>query len=174
LTAFDRTHILVLNYVYDLPFFHAMTGTLAGILRGWETTGIITFESGFPLTPTFTSSTAGLAARPDAVAGQSVSGPKTPDEWFNTQAFADPAFGHFGNAGVGVIRGPGMNNFDLGFFKNFKVKERGAVQFRAEMFNSFNHANFNAVDVQLGSGGFGQVTSAHTPRVVQFALKLSF
>jgi hypothetical protein len=67
-----------------------------------------------------------------------------------------------------------MNNFDLGFFKNFKIKERGNVQFRAEMFNAFNHANFDGVDTTLGSGGFGQVVSAHTPRVVQFALKVAF
>ena len=172
--AFDRTHILVLNYIYELPVFRGMTGIGGALLKGWETTGIVTFESGFPLTPAFTSSTAGLATRPDFVAGQSISGPGTADQWFNTQAFAEPAFGHFGNAGVGLIRGPGMNNFDLGFFKNFRIKERAGIQFRAEMFNAFNHANFNAVEVTLGSGGFGQVTSAHTPRVVEFALKLSF
>jgi hypothetical protein len=157
-----------------LPIFEKMTGAGSVVLKGWETTGIVTFESGFPLTPGFTSSTAGLASRPDLLAGASINGTKTPDQWFNTQAFAAPPFGRFGNAGVGLIRGPGMANFDLGFFKNFKIKERGNVQFRAEMFNTFNHANFDGVDIKLGSGGFGQVVSAHTPRVVQFALKVSF
>ena len=174
LAAFDRTHVLVLNYVYDLPVFQATTGVAGAILKGWEATGIITFESGFPLTPAFTSSTAGLSTRPDRVAGASIPGPGTADQWFNGNAFVAPPFGYFGNAGVGIIRGPGLNQWDLGAFKNFKIKERGNVQFRAEMFNAFNHANFNAVDTTLGSGGFGQVTSAHTPRVVQFALKLSF
>src|SRR2546426_4592505 len=172
--AFDRTHIFVLNYVYHLPIFEKMTGAGSVVLKGWETTGIVTFESGFPLTPGFSSSTAGLASRPDRLAGVPINGGKTPDQWFIPEAFAAPPFGRFGNAGVGLIRGPGMNNFDLGFFKNFRIRERGNVQFRAETFNTFNHANFNGVDATLGSGGFGQVVSAHTPRVVQFALKVAF
>jgi hypothetical protein len=174
LTAFDRTQMLVLNYVYDLPFFHSMTGVGGAVLKGWETTGIISFESGFPLTPALSSSTAGLANRPDRVAGASISGPQTQQQWFNTSAFVAPPFGYFGNAGQGTIRGPGLNQWDLGFFKNFRIKERGNVQFRAEMFNTWNHTNFNAVDTTVGDGAYGQVTSAHTPRVVQFALKLSF
>jgi hypothetical protein len=172
--SFDRTHVLVLNYVYDVPLFRQVTGAGGAILHGWEATGIVTFESGFPLTPGFTSDTAGLASRPNLLAGPAINGPKTADQWFNTQAFAAPPFGHFGSAGVGVIRGPGLNNWDLGFFKNFPIKERLKLQFRSELFNAFNHTNFNTVDANFGSGSFGQVTSAHTPRVVQFSLRLEF
>jgi hypothetical protein len=174
LASFDRTHILVLNYVYDLPFFRQMPGIGRTLLSGWEATGIFALQSGLPLTPGFTSPTQGLAARPDLLAGVSTTGPKTAGDWLDLYAFAAPPFGHFGNAGVGVIRGPGSNNWDMGFFKNFPIKERANAQFRAEMFNAWNHTNFDGVAATFGSGGFGQVVSARTPRIVQLALKLSF
>jgi hypothetical protein len=170
----DRTHVLVVNYVYELPFARSLTGLAGGVAKGWEASGIVTFESGFPLTPGFSSATAGLASRPDLVSGASIAGPKSVAQWFNTSAFAAPPFGHFGNAGLGLIRGPGMNQWDLGFFKNFNIKDRGNVQFRAEMLNAWNHANFNGVDTTYGDGAFGQITSAHLARVIQLALRLSF
>jgi len=172
--SFDRTHVLVVNYVYELPFARSLTGLAGGVAKGWEASGIVTFESGFPLTPGFSSATAGLASRPDLVSGASIAGPKSVAQWFNTSAFAAPPFGHFGNAGLGLIRGPGMNQWDLGFFKNFNIKDRGNVQFRAEMLNAWNHANFNGVDTTYGDGAFGQITSAHLARVIQLALRLSF
>jgi hypothetical protein len=174
LAAFDRTHVLVLNYVYQMPFFRGLTGVPGGFVKGWELTGVTTFQSGLPVTPSFSSATQGLATRPDAVAGVSTQGPKTAQEFFNINAFAAPPFGYFGNASVGDIRGPGLNNWDLGVFKNFKVRERGNLQFRAEMFNAWNHTNFSSVVSTLGSGAFGQVDGVHTPRVMQLALKLSF
>jgi hypothetical protein len=173
-TGYDRTHVLVANFVYQLPFLHSLTGAPGLVLKGWEATGVVTFESGMPLTAGYSSPTQGLAIRPDAVAGTSVSGPKAVDQWFNINAFAAPPFGYFGNAGYNTIRGPGMNNWDLGAFKNFKIRERATVQFRAEFFNAFNHAQFNTVATTLGAGGFGEITSAHTPRVVQLALRLAF
>jgi hypothetical protein len=175
LAAFDRPQVLMANYVYDLPFFKGLSGIGGGVLKGWEATGILTFESGLAFTPGFTSATAGLATKPDRLAGVSVNnGPKTAGQWFNTAAFTAPPFGYFGNAGDGIIRGPGMNNWDMGFFKNFKVKERGNVQVRGEMFNTWNHTNFWDMNTTYGSGSFGQVVSAHTPRVIQLAMRLSF
>ena len=173
--AFDRPQVLMANYVYDLPFFKGLSGIGGGVLKGWEATGIVTLESGLAFTPGLTSATQGLAIKPDMVSGLSVNnGPKTAAQWFNTAAFTAPPFGFFGNAGDGIIRGPGMNNWDMGFFKNFKIKERGNVQVRAEMFNTWNHTNFWDMNTTWGSGSFGQVYSAHTPCVVQIALRLSF
>jgi hypothetical protein len=175
LANFDRPQMLIANYVYDLPFFKGLSGIGGGALKGWEATGLVTLESGSAFTPGYTSGTAGLATYPDRVAGVSINnGPKTAEQWFNTAAFAAPAFGYFGDAGNGIIRGPGMNNWDMGFFKNFRIKEHGNVQFRAEMFNTWNHTNFWDMNTTYGSGSFGQVYSAHTPRVVQIALRLSF
>jgi hypothetical protein len=95
-------------------------------------------------------------------------------QWFDTTAFEAPAFGFFGNAGRNIVRGPGIHNWDLSLFKNFALGERANFQFRAEAFNAFNHTNLDAVSTVLGSGNFGQVTSARTARVVQFGLKAEF
>ncbi|HEV2381642.1 MAG TPA: TonB-dependent receptor [Terriglobia bacterium] len=174
LTGFNRTNVLNINYVYELPFFSSMRGVAGAVVKGWEATGIITIESGFPLTMSLSTPTQGLATRPDAVTGQSASGPKTVAEWFNTNAYAAPPFGFYGNAGVNTATGPGLNAWNMGFFKNFAVGERVRLQFRAEMFNIWNRANFNSVATTLGSGGYGQVNGAWDPRIMQLALKLVF
>ena len=83
-------------------------------------------------------------------------------EWFNTSAFAAPAPGYFGNAGNGIITGPGLINFDVALFKDFLITERHRLQFRAEMFNVLNHTNFRSVDTTFGSGTFGQVVRPPT------------
>jgi hypothetical protein len=95
-------------------------------------------------------------------------------QWFNTAAFRAPAFGFFGNAGRNLVRGPGINKWDIGVLKNFVLKENTRLQFRWETFNTFNHTNFNGVSASLGAGNFGQVTSARDPRTMQFGLKFEF
>ena len=174
LAGFDRTHIWVTNYVYDIPLGHSLTGPAGALVKGWEASGIVTIQSGFALDPGLTSATQGLANRPDAVQGASIPGPKRIDQWFNTSAFAAPPFGHFGNSARGSIRGPGQIVFDLGFFKNFGLTERFKLQFRSEWFNAFNHTNLSGVDTTFGDGAFGQVYSSHNARNIQFALKLFF
>ena len=85
-----------------------------------------------------------------------------------------PAVGFFGNAGNGIIGGPGLVNFDMGFYKDFRVTEHHAIQFRSEFFNLFNHTNFNFVDTTFGDGQFGQVVVAADPRIIEFALRWQF
>jgi len=84
----------------------------------------------------------------------------------------------FGNSGRNSVRGPGINNVDLSIFKNFKFSERTNLQFRTEFFNAFNHTQFlisgNSNTAFGFLGGFGQVTQTRDPRIIQFALKLSF
>ncbi|PYV20869.1 MAG: hypothetical protein DMG24_21380 [Acidobacteria bacterium] len=65
-------------------------------------------------------------------------------------------------------------DFDMAFYKDFAFSERAKLQFRGELFNIFNHTNFNAIDPNFGSGTFGQVTSAADPRIIEFALRLEF
>ena len=95
-------------------------------------------------------------------------------EWFNTAAFQQAAPYTFGDAPryFSNLRAPGYDNWDLGIQKWFNITEQFRLQFRGEMFNAFNHANFYAPNQTLGSGGFGTITSAYPPRDVQFALKL--
>lgn len=75
---------------------------------------------------------------------------------------------------MNTATGPGLNAWNMGFFKNFAIGERVRLQFRAEMFNIWNRANFNSVATTLGSGGYGQVNGAWDPRIMQLALKLVF
>ncbi len=193
--TFGRNQIFVVNYVYDLPFYQGQQGLAGRVLGGWELSGITVFESGVPLTITqnfdpFNSNRQGLIAgqtfpdgigidpsvispRPDVVSGQSVTGPKTAQQWFNTTAWA-VAKGHFGTSGRGVVYGPGFNHWDLAAIKNTRISERISTQFRAEFFNAFNHTSFLGVSTNKNSPLFGQVTSTHDPRIIQLGMKLYF
>jgi hypothetical protein len=101
-------------------------------------------------------------------------------QYLNPAAFAVPPLGRFGNLGRGVIRGPGSQTWDISFAKNWTIRERYGFQFRAEMFNIFNHPIFNSIDNILSSGTFGQLTrdpfasNYRTPREIQFGLKFHF
>ena len=173
LLGFDRTHNLSINYIYELPFFKNRRDAVGRILGGWEISGITTVSSGPTASPGISTGRNGLATRPD-LAGGAIGGSKTVEQWFNTAAFAEPAPGFFGNAGRNIIREPGTHKWDMSFFKNNRITESVNLQFRAEFFNIFNHANFNGINTTFGSGAFGRVTSARDPRIIQFGLKLGF
>jgi hypothetical protein len=95
-------------------------------------------------------------------------------QYFNVSAFAPNAIGTFGDSGKNILRGPRFFDTDLGLLKNFALLERMSLQFRAEFFNAFNNVNFGQPQNYLGSSQTGQITSAGSPRVLQFALKLGF
>jgi hypothetical protein len=80
----------------------------------------------------------------------------------------------FGNSGRNILRGPGLNNFDLSVGRTFKLAESKNIEFRSEFFNAFNHAQFFNPDHGGGSGTFGQITQARDPRIMQFGLKFYF
>ncbi|HEV2378366.1 MAG TPA: carboxypeptidase regulatory-like domain-containing protein [Terriglobia bacterium] len=162
------------SLIYSLPWFRGTTGLVNQALGGWQFSDITTVQSGFALDPGLATATPGLATRPDRVPGTSATGPKTLQEWFNTNAFAAPAAGYFGNAAPGSIIGPGVFNFDMALYKDFRVKEDVNFQFRAEAFNIFNRANFAGVQTAYGAGNFGAVTAALDPRIFEFALRFQF
>jgi hypothetical protein len=115
--------------------------------------------------------------RPDATGPSEVIG--SVDEWFDTAVFT--AVARFGDFGRNVIIGPTFNNVDLSLIKNTKIKETVSLQFRAEVFDLFNHANFGQPGRVVGSAVFGKITNTRFPtgdagssRQVQFALKLFF
>lgn len=195
--AYNRPQILVFNYVYQLPLWRRAGGFVSGVLGGWEVSGITTLESGLALTPTqlfdpfncndyVTSGAAcpagtypgGIGIDPSPVAPRpdfagSITGAQTVNQWFNTGAFTG-AIGHFGNAGRGIILGPGWNNWDFALMKNFRVTERLTTQLRGEFFNIFNHTSFLGVNTTLGTSSFGRVVSVHDPRIVQLGIKFVF
>lgn len=170
----DVPQVFAVSAIYNLPWFANAHGAKRFILGGWRYSDITGIQSGFALDPGIGYSWAGLATRPDRVPGVSVAGPKTISEWFNTNAFSQPAPGYFGNAAPGSIRGPGSITFDMAIYKDFKISERQTFEFRTEAFNAPNHTNFSGVATGIGGGGAGNITSALDPRVFEFALRYQF
>lgn len=192
---FDVTHRYVLSYLYELPvgrghhWLRNAHGLTEAFLSGWEITGIMTLQSGSPFsvlvdTSKNASGTFGMADRPNMVGDPFAPGPncvrpKTPQCWFNPDAFAIPS-GSFGNLGRNALVGPTLRNFDFGLYKNFGIRERHRVQFRAEFFNLTNHPNFGLPNHILDGPGFGTVTlaasgdNAGAQRQIQLGLKWSF
>jgi hypothetical protein len=196
----DRRHVLTANFVWDLPWFRSQKGAIGHVLGGWEFSGVQTFQTGLPLTPSLSGAgivdPAGLGClgttpcslRPDLV-GNPNSGPHTYGEWYNISAYACYGTGrncipysgqtNIGTSPPGTARGPGFWRTDLGLFKNLKLSERFAAQVRLETFNTFNHTN----PIAPGTGGssnsmtstvFDEVLLARDPRLIQIALKLNF
>jgi hypothetical protein len=183
---FDRRHIFNINYVWVLPWLKDQGGFVGHTLGGWELSGIISYNSGLPLTVTGVSADpAGLGlldpntnalARPDQISDPNRGAPHTAAEWFNIAAFADvdPSVIHPGNAPRGSIKGPGIERWDVSAFKNIKLTEATGLQFRVEAFNVFNHTNFDQIDTDFFSGTFGRVLTTHNPRQMQLGLKFNF
>jgi hypothetical protein len=113
--------------------------------------------------------------RPKRIAdGNLPAGNRSIDRWFDLGAFVAPAQFTFGNAGRGILVGPGLFNVDLGVHRNFPITERKYVSFRWEMFNAFNRANFNDPNVVIGNNVAGQISGTLPARIMQVALKFYF
>ena len=153
---------------------------------GWQLNGIATLLSGFPFTPTLGQNRSGdgNTRNPDRPSvNPSFTGPVVqgkPTQWFNPNAFVLPPAGNYGSLGRGVFQGPGLSEGDLSAFKNTVITERALLQFRAEVFNVLNRANFGTPNAVVFSGASyspsaGLITlTATTSRQIQFGLKLIF
>jgi len=182
LSTFDIAHNFVVSYSYDLPFARAAHGVQGKLLSGWTISGITRFNTGFPVTLTEDddNSLCGCSgADVPNYNGQPIHflDPRKPGNlFFDPSPFSPEALGSVGNAKRRFFHGPGINNWDLAFHKNTRIGERTALEFRAEFFNIFNHAQFMNTGSVTGevNGNLGQVTSARDGRIGQMALKLSF
>lgn len=179
----DRRHVAVFNHNWELPFGPGRSalnkGPLAHIAGAWTLTGIWSFSTGEHFTPTLatavSNSAGGGGDRPNRISdGNLSSDERTIDRWFDVAAFVPPAQFTFGNAGRGILVGPRNFNVDLGIHRLFPVGERSRLQFRWEMFNAFNRANFNTPNAAIGNAQVGQISGTAPARVMQLALKLSF
>jgi hypothetical protein len=185
---FDVKHRFVASYIYELPFGKGRhwgkdwNGVTDMLLGGWQLSGIHALQSGLALTATLGgSSVLNLGgerrARPNLVGNPVLpESERTVARWFNTKAFSafTPSPQAFGNAGVGIMRGPGFASFDFTLGKDFRIDETRRIQFRWEVFNALNRANFNPPDIRAENSGFGQILSAQNARIMQFALKFYF
>ena len=166
------------GYVINLPGVQAF----GPALRNWQLSGTVTLQDGTPVNVfyyAFDPANTGLPNRPDIVPGVSLTLPRsqrTPEEFFNTAAFTAPAPYTFGDAGRDLLNGPGNNIFDLALHRRFVIRERGALEFRAEVFNLFNHPNWGIPGPypDFPAPFFGGILSAGNPRRLQFALRYDF
>jgi len=175
---FDRRQMLILSYVYNIPFLSGK-GLMRRVLGNWQVSGISSFESGIPLNVTLSGDNAGIGSapyRPDAVSNP-MTGGKTQQVWFNPAAYSRPVLGAFGNAARNNARQAGLNNTDASLFKNFPgvfKREGSGLQFRAEFYNIFNHAQWSGYRNSFGTAGFGSVTSARDARDIQLGIRAYF
>ncbi len=211
---YDRTQNLVVNYIYTLP--RLPRGSILDhpvgrvILDNWQVSGITTLNSGAPITPSYSVSGVSSALLNRQITGSEswaprvvftgnpnlAPGDRTLDRWINTSVFKPAAKGSLAmDSGRGVIRGPGINNWDISVFKNVRYAraEQRYIQLRVELFNAFNHTQFSGINStatfdatgkitnlptsQGGGGGlygFGAVNGARTARIIQLAAKIYF
>ncbi|MBV9083759.1 MAG: Cna protein B-type domain-containing protein, partial [Acidobacteriaceae bacterium] len=171
-SSLNTPQVFTVSAVYTLPWFQTASGWKGVVLGGWKYSNMTSIYTGSSLTPGLSLPNTGLATRPNV--GGPVTMPRTIQQWFSTTSFTRPLAGYFGNAGNGILWSPGLVNFNMAAYKNFRIIERMTIQFRAELFNVFNHTNFNGPNTNLGAGTFGQITSAKEARIGEFALKLNF
>ena len=176
---FDARHRVVFSGLYDFPFHRNR------LVAGWETGIIFQAQSGNPIT--IITSNAGFTGnttlRPDVNGPVVITG--QPNQWFANPAvfvFPGPTTApHFGNLGRNTVVGPNFVNTDFSLIKTTKLTERTSVQFRTEIFDIFNHANFGNPGRVLGTSTFGVISNTRVPtgdfgssRQIQFALKFQF
>jgi hypothetical protein len=199
--GFDQTHNFVFNYTWDVPGLSRRLNNspfIKAVFDGWQLSGTTALVSGRPAGIGFTTTDGqnitggGDGARvallkeaelAEKKEGQNANGTLGTIQWLDQTAFGRPARGTRGNAPKDVFRLPGIHNWDMSFFKNFPFfSEKMKLQFRWEIYNLFNHTQFNAVNTTAQfdvngtqiSEGFGRVTGARSPRVMQGSLRLTF
>jgi hypothetical protein len=192
LATFDVRNVAVINALYNLPFGRGQSfashldGWSNSFVSSWSLSSIVTIQSGFPFTPqlSYNPSNNGDTRNPvrpflnPAFTGPVVLG--NPAQWFNPKAFLAPPpnSGFYGNVGRDTYVGPGLATWDFSVLKDTRIRESFGVQFRAEIFNLLNRANFNTPNLIVFtptglSGSAGAITSTTTTsRQVQFGLKL--
>jgi hypothetical protein len=198
-TVADRRHVLTANFVWVVPWPRNLQGFTGHILRGWQVSGIQTFQTGLPLTAILgnagcasgtlancndpTGSGCLLGASPVGCRANQVGDPNSgaphsyDNGWFNAAAFSVPSASQTTETTErpGAIRGPGFWRTDLSLFKNMKFSERLSGQLRWETFNTFNHTNpICCASTSFSSTSFNLVRATRDPRIMQLGLKLNF
>jgi len=175
LSDFDARHRFVINGLYELPFRGNQ------LVEGWQLSTIVQSQSGNPVNIVINNTTftgTNNTVRPDVTGPIEILG--TPNRWFDISPFVVPV-GRFGGLGRNVVIGPRFNNTDFSVIKRTRLTENQLIEFRWEVFDVFNHANFGQPGRVVGTANFGQITNTRfgtgdsgSSRQMQFALKYKF
>lgn len=179
----DLRHRFVASWTYELPF--KVEGPFNHVIGGWQVNGIATFSDGRPFYLSSPNTTNCCGSRPDRIGdGRLSDSEQTIQRWFDVSAFRQPGLQLFGNAGKGILTGPGTKQVDFSLFKNFYVfgdTEVRRLQFRAEFFNISNTPQFNNPNGNIAATDAGTISSAGSPisfqrtsRQIQLGLKFYF
>jgi hypothetical protein len=191
LLSIHRKHVFNANFIYALPFLRNSGAKLArAVLGGWDLSGVVLYQSGAPVTvnaPVDSARIGAASTRASIRAGQSPvlpEGERSLQRWFNAEAFVPGEAmtpGEFGNTGRSIFTGPPFSQLDLGLFKNFRIRERANIQFRAEAYNLPNDPSFTSLNTTVRfdaqgrpSQAFGSITGAGPARSLSFGLKLTY
>jgi hypothetical protein len=184
LSLFNSKQRFVISYDWELPL-PKHQGLAGKLLNDWAIAGITQFQSGFPIRLNTEDDTElidslfflGTEAPQQIAPFQKLNPKKNGGYWFNPNDFQDPTLGQF-NIGTqrSICCGPGLEEWDFSVHKKIQLTESRYLQFRAEIFNVFNHTNFSNPDGGFSDGPteFGRISQAADPRLVQFALKFYF
>ena len=195
--SFNRAQVLAVTYSYDFPKLNLPGGKFTGVVvNGWTLSGITSFSTGAPLSPTMSLSpaldvtgsstgTTGDTARPTILCNPSSGARTGTSQIFNAGCFGMTPVGSFGNAGVGYLTGPGFENWDMSIGKKIPIGlgEKRQLQFRFEGYNTFNHTNYTTVDTTVRfnsktgaqtSTSLGNFTAARPARILALSLRFAF
>lgn len=179
-STLDQTQRLLSNVVYELPFWKSGKHVTGKLLGGWQISGIVSLLGGGPLgisSSTNNTYSQGGGQRPNWTGVSAKLDHPTPERWLDTTQFANPPAYTFGNSArtYSGLRSDGTRQLDISLIKNTKIAEKVNLQFRAESFNVTNTPRFEPPNQTFGNAQFGVVSAmGNLPRVMQFALKLSY
>ncbi len=175
---FNFPQRLSLAYLWAMPFgtttAKLQNSRLNYLIQGWEVGSALTIESGPPFTPVVSGNASGAdeinnatvqadTDRPSLASTTVYPGKQTPQQWVLPSAFTTPSEFTFGNAGRNILRGPGLGSCDFSVLKNFRLAEIAKIQFRGEIFNIFNRANFDIPQNIVNAASFGQIFNTLQP-----------
>ena len=179
----DRRHRFVASFLYQIPGTYG-NPVASGILSDWSLTGILAMQSGsgFTVTSGVDNARTGTGnQRADISGDPELSSDRSNQEkilrWFDTSVYTPNALGTFGTSSRNALRGPGTKNVDVGLHKTFPTGGGTRLQVRIEAFNVFNWVNLGNPTVAQNSTNFGRILAlapGFSPRVMQFALRMSF
>jgi hypothetical protein len=191
-SSFDTRHVAVINFVWEVPFLRGGSSLASKILGGWELSGVVQFQTDFPVTADTADDFAGIGGGPqqpwnlngDPVlpgGDRAFANAASADAyWWNVgpadnRTFTRPAAGTFSTSQYrNTLYGPGFQNWNLGVFKMFSINERHTIQLRGEFFNFPNHPNWDNPNDDPAAATFGKVTRKISERNVQLSLRYSF